>query len=178
MWRACEYLASRVPERTEAIARRDLALLLAVDGALCGHGLRKIWVVCGLVSAWRLHCHAVGLGVDRNHCPDAVVWDSINGRAALLVLDEVARRVLSRDLGIAQRIFDMDNEGFAIRGNSPLRLEAGADELIELVTFSPVRSDHDCTVETLGVSRDDGGEAMVGIGVLVDGGLGAGTLTL
>ena len=178
MWRACEYLASRLPERTEAIARRDLALLLAVDGALCGHGLRKIWVVCGLVSAWGLHCHAVGLGVDRNHCPDAVVWDSVDGRASLPVLDEVARCVLSRDLGIAQGMFDMDNEGFAVRGNSPLRLEVGADELIQLLTFGPVRSNHDCAVGTLGVSQSDSGEAVIGIGVSVDGGLGAGTLTL
>jgi hypothetical protein len=57
-----------------------------------------------------------------------------------------------------------------------LRLEIGADELIQLVTFGPVRSDHDCAVGTLGVSQSDSGEAVIGIGILVDGGLGTGTL--
>ena len=72
----------------------------------------------------------------------------------------------------------MDNEGFAVRGNSPLRLKVGADELIQLVTFGPVWSDHDCAVGPLGVSQSDGGEAMIGIGVLVDGWLGTSTFNL
>jgi ParB family chromosome partitioning protein len=135
-------------------------------------GLRR------LVSTWGLYCHSVGHGVDRNHRPDAVVWNSVDGRASLPVLYEVARRVLSRDLGIAQGMFDMDNEGFAVRGNSPLRLEIGADEPIQIMTFGPVRSDHDCAVGALGVSQSDSGETMIGIGVLVDGGLGAGTFNL
>jgi hypothetical protein len=75
-------------------------------------------------------------------------------------------------------MFDMDHEGFAVRGNSPLRLKVGADELIQLVTFGPVRSDHDCAVGTFGINQSDSGEAMVGIGVLADGWLGTGTFNL
>ena len=97
----------------------------------------------------------------------AVVWNPFKAGASLPVLDDVAWGVLCGQLGIRQLLLDVDGQGLAIRRDNPCCLKVGADELIQLAAFGWVFGDDDAAGRVLGVSKRDGCNAVVWVGVLL-----------